>query len=130
MEKDILYALHVADKLQEDNAQVAPQQPQASQQPVQQAQPQQNMQQPLDEKTLEQAFEAALKNTKDEILKGFQTTLEKFGKQLVENLKKQMNGDNKGNMTVSTDNLNKVSGMGGNNQQQTNQNNGGNNNGN
>ena len=130
MEKDILYALHVADKLQEDNAQVAPQQPQASQQPVQQAQPQQNMQQPLDEKTLEQAFEAALKNTKDEILKGFQTTLEKFGEQLVENLKKQMNGDNKGNMTVSTDNLNKVSGMGGNNQQQTNQNNGGNNNGN
>ncbi|MBR6610688.1 MAG: hypothetical protein IKK93_00380 [Campylobacter sp.] len=130
MEKDILYALHVADKLQEDNAQVAPQQPQASQQPVQQAQPQQNTQQPLDEKTLEQAFEAALKNTKDEILKGFQTTLEKFGEQLVENLKKQMNGDNKGNMTVSTDNLNKVSGMGGNNQQQTNQNNGGNNNGN
>ncbi len=130
MEKDILYALHVADKLQEDNAQVVPQQPQASQQPVQQAQPQQNTQQPLDEKTLEQAFEAALKNTKDEILKGFQTTLEKFGEQLVENLKKQMNGDNKGNMTVSTDNLNKVSGMGGNNQQQTNQNNGGNNNGN
>ena len=130
MEKDILYALHVADKLQEDNAQVAPQQPQASQQPVQQAQPQQNMQQPLDEKTLEQAFEAALKNTKDEILKGFQTTLEKFGEQLVENLKKEINGDNKGNMTVSTDNLNKVSGMGGNNQQQTNQNNGGNNNGN
>lgn len=38
------------------------------------------------------------------------------------------NGDNKGNMEVSTNNLNKASGMGGNNQQQqNNQNNGGNN---
>ena len=125
MEKDILSVLRVAEKLQED----------AQQQPVQQApapqQPQAQQQQaPIDEKTLEQAFEAALKNTKDEILKSFQTTLEKFGEQLVDNLKKQLGEEKKGNMTVSTDNLNKVSGIGGNNQQQTNQNNGGNNNGN
>lgn len=127
MERDVLYALHVAEKLQEDgNIQqqnVQPQQQQAA--PQQQAQ----QQAPIDEKTLEQAFEAALKNTKDEILKSFQTTLEKFGEQLVENIKKSMgNGDNKGNMEVSTNNLNKASGMGGNNQQQqNNQNNGGNN---
>jgi hypothetical protein len=127
MERDVLYALHVAEKLQEDgNIQqqnVQPQQQQAA--PQQQAQ----QQAPIDEKTLEQAFEAALKNTKDEILKSFQTTLEKFGEQLVENIKKSMgNGNNKGNMEVSTNTLNKVSGMGGNNQQQqNNQNNGGNN---
>lgn len=126
MEKDILQILRVAEKLQEDgNAQ------QQNVQPQQQAAPQQTQQPntPIDEKTLEQAFEAALKNTKDEILKSFQTTLEKFGEQLVDNLKKQLgNENNKGNMTVSTDNLNKVSGMGGNNQQQNNnQNNGGNN---
>ena len=127
MERDVLYALHVAEKLQEDgNVQqqnVQPQQQQAA--PQQQAQ----QQAPIDEKTLEQAFEAALKNTKDEILKSFQTTLEKFGEQLVENIKKSMgNGDNKGNMEVSTNSLNKASGMGGNNQQQqNNQNNGGNN---
>ena len=126
MERDVLYALHVAEKLQEDgNIQ------QQNAQPQQQAVPQQQVQQqaPIDEKTLEQAFEAALKNTKDEILKSFQTTLEKFGEQLVENIKKSMsNGDNKGNMEVSTNALNKVSGMGGNNQQQqNNQNNGGNN---
>lgn len=126
MEKDVLYALHVAEKLQEDgNIQqqnVQPQQQQAAPQQVQQ-------QAPIDEKTLEQAFEAALKNTKDEILKSFQTTLEKFGEQLVENIKKSMgDGNNKGNMEVSTNTLNKVSGMGGNNQQQqNNQNNGGNN---
>ena len=125
MERDVLYALHVAEKLQEDgNIQQQNVQPQQ-----QQAAPQQQVQQqaPIDEKTLEQAFEAALKNTKDEILKSFQTTLEKFGEQLVENIKKSMGGENKGNMTVSTNNLNKVSGMGANNQQQ---NNGGNNNGN
>lgn len=126
MERDVLYALHVAEKLQEDgNIQQQNAQPQQ-----QQAAPQQAQQQaPIDEKTLEQAFEAALKNTKDEILKSFQTTLEKFGEQLVENIKKSMgNGDNKGNMEVSTNALNKVSGMGGNNQQQqNNQNNGGNN---
>lgn len=117
MERDVLYALHVAEKLQEDgNIQ------QRNVQPQQQlAAPQQ--QAPIDEKILEQAFEAALKNTKDEILKSFQTTLEKFGEQLVENIKKSMgNGNNKGNMEVSTNTLNKVSGMGGNNQ-----NNGGNN---
>ena len=123
MERDILYALHVAEKLQEDeNVQ------QQNVQPQQQADPQQQVQQqaPIDEKTLEQAFEAALKNTKDEILKSFQTTLEKFGEQLVENIKKSMgDGNNKGNMEVSTNTLNKVSGMGGNNQ--NNQNNGGNN---
>ena len=124
MERDVLYALHVAEKLQEDgNIQ------QQNAQPQQQAVPQQQVQQqaPIDEKTLEQAFEAALKNTKDEILKSFQTTLEKFGEQLVENIKKSMsNGDNKGNMEVSTNALNKVSGMGGNNQQQqNNQNKGG-----
>lgn len=124
MEKDVLYALHVAEKLQEDgNVQqqnVQPQQQQVA--PQQQAQ----QQSPIDEKTLEQAFEAALKNTKDEILKSFQTTLEKFGEQLVENIKKSMgDGNNKGNMEVSTNTLNKVSGMGGNNQ--NNQNNGGNN---
>lgn len=120
MERDVLYALHVAEKLQEDgNIQQQNVQPQQ-----QQAAPQQ--QAPIDEKTLEQAFEAALKNTKDEILKSFQTTLEKFGEQLVENIKKSMgNGNNKGNMEVSTNTLNKVSGMGGNNQ--NNQNNGGNN---
>lgn len=121
MERDVLYALHVAEKLQEDgNVQQQNAQPQQ-----QQAAPQQQVQQqaPIDEKTLEQAFEAALKNTKDEILKSFQTTLEKFGEQLVENIKKSMgNGNNKGNMEVSTNALNKVSGMGGNNQ-----NNGGNN---
>jgi len=127
MEKDVLYALHVAEKLQEDgNIQQQNVQPQQ-----QQAAPQQQVQQqaPIDEKTLEQAFEAALKNTKDEILKSFQTTLEKFGEQLVENIKKSMgDGNNKGNMEVSTNTLNKVSGMGGNNQQQqNNQNNGGNN---
>lgn len=126
MEKDVLYALHVAEKLQEDgNIQQQNAQPQQ-----QQAAPQQVQQQaPIDEKTLEQAFEAALKNTKDEILKSFQTTLEKFGEQLVENIKKSMgDGNNKGNMEVSTNTLNKVSGMGGNNQQQqNNQNNGGNN---
>lgn len=127
MEKDVLYALHVAEKLQEDgNIQQQNAQPQQ-----QQAAPQQQVQQqaPIDEKTLEQAFEAALKNTKDEILKSFQTTLEKFGEQLVENIKKSMSeGNNKGNMEVSTNTLNKVSGMGGNNQQQqNNQNNGGNN---
>lgn len=126
MEKDVLYALHVAEKLQEDgNIQ------QQNVQPQQQAAPQQQVQQqaPIDEKTLEQAFEAALKNTKDEILKSFQTTLEKFGEQLVENIKKSMgDGNNKGNMEVSTNTLNKVSGMGGNSQQQqNNQNNGGNN---
>ena len=124
MERDVLYALHVAEKLQEDgNIQQQNVQPQQ-----QQAAPQQQVQQqaPIDEKTLEQAFEAALKNTKDEILKSFQTTLEKFGEQLVENIKKSMgNGNNKGNMEVSTNTLNKVSGMGGNNQ--NNQNNGGNN---
>lgn len=127
MEKDILYALHIAEKLQEDgNAQQQNVQPQ-------QTDPQQAQQQaPIDEKTLEQAFEAALKNTKDEILKSFQTTLEKFGEQLVENIKKSMSeGDNKGNMEVSTNTLNKVSGAGGNDQQQqnnqNNQNNGGNN---
>lgn len=124
MERDVLYALHVAEKLQEDgNIQQQNVQPQQ-----QQAAPQQQVQQqaPIDEKTLEQAFEAALKNTKDEILKSFQTTLEKFGEQLVENIKKSMgNGNNKGNMEVSTNELNKVSGMGGNNQ--NNQNNGGNN---
>lgn len=116
MERDVLYALHVAEKLQEDgNVQ------QQNVQPQQQTDQQQ--QAPIDEKTLEQAFEAALKNTKDEILKSFQTTLEKFGEQLVENIKKSMgNGNNKGNMEVSTNALNKVSGMGGNNQ-----NNGGNN---
>lgn len=116
MERDVLYALHVAEKLQEDgNVQ------QQNAQPQQQADPQQ--QAPIDEKTLEQAFEAALKNTKDEILKSFQTTLEKFGEQLVENIKKSMSDSNdKGNMEVSTNSLNKVSGMGGNNQ-----NNGGNN---
>ena len=123
MERDILYALHVAEKLQEDgNIQ------QQNAQPQQQADSQQQAQQqaPIDEKTLEQAFEAALKNTKDEILKSFQTTLEKFGEQLVENIKKSMSdGNNKGNMEVSTNALNKVSGMGGNNQ--NNQNNGGNN---
>ena len=123
MERDVLYALHVAEKLQEDgNIQqqnVQPQQQQAAPQQVQQ-------QAPIDEKTLEQAFEAALKNTKDEILKSFQTTLEKFGEQLVENIKKSMgDGNNKGNMEVATNALNKVSGMGGNNQ--NNQNNGGNN---
>ena len=114
MERDVLYALHVAEKLQEDgNVQ------QQNVQPQQQAQ----QQDPIDEKTLEQAFEAALKNTKDEILKSFQTTLEKFGEQLVENIKKSMSdGNNKGNMEVSTNALNKVSGMSGNNQ-----NNGGNN---
>lgn len=127
MERDVLYALHVAEKLQEDgNIQQQNVQPQQ-----QQAAPQQQVQQqaPIDEKTLEQAFEAALKNTKDEILKSFQTTLEKFGEQLVENIKKSMgNGNNKGNMEVSTNSLNKASGMGGNNQQQqNNQNNGGNN---
>lgn len=125
MERDILQVLQYATKLQEDgNVQ------QQNVQPQQQATPQQVQQQPntqIDEKTLEQAFEAALKNTKDEILKSFQTTLEKFGEQLVENIKKSMGGENKGNMTVSTNNLNKVSGMGANNQQQ---NNGGNNNGN
>lgn len=125
MERDILQVLQYATKLQEDgNVQ------QQNVQPQQQAVPQQAQQQPntqIDEKTLEQAFEAALKNTKDEILKSFQTTLEKFGEQLVENIKKSMGGENKGNMTVSTNNLNKVSGMGTNNQQQ---NNGGNNNGN
>ena len=124
MEKDVLYALHVAEKLQEDgNIQQQNVQPQQ-----QRAAPQQQVQQqaPIDEKTLEQAFEAALKNTKDEILKSFQTTLEKFGEQLVENIKKSMgDGNNKGNMEVSTNTLNKVSGMGGNNQ--NNQNNGGNN---
>lgn len=124
MEKDVLYALHLAEKLQEDgNVQQQNVQPQQ-----QQAAPQQQVQQqaPIDEKTLEQAFEAALKNTKDEILKNFQTTLEKFGEQLVENIKKSMSdGNNKGNMEVSTNELNKVSGMGGNNQ--NNQNNGGNN---
>ena len=122
MERDVLYALHVAEKLQEDgNVQ------QQNAQPQQQAAPQQ--QAPIDEKTLEQAFEAALKNTKDEILKSFQTTLEKFGEQLVENIKKSMSdSNNKENMEVSTNALNKVSGMGGNNQQQqNNQNNGGNN---
>ena len=122
MERDVLYALHVAEKLQEDgNIQ------QQNVQPQQQAAPQQAQQQaPIDEKTLEQAFEAALKNTKDEILKSFQTTLEKFGEQLVENIKKSMSdGNNKRNMEVSTNALNKVSGMGGNNQ--NNQNNGGNN---
>lgn len=119
MERDVLYALHVAEKLQEDgNIQ------QQNVQPQQQTDPQQ--QAPIDEKTLEQAFEAALKNTKDEILKSFQTTLEKFGEQLVENIKKSIgDGNNKGNMEVSTNTLNKVSGMGGNNQ--NNQNNGGNN---
>ena len=127
MEKDVLYALHIAERLQEDgNIQQQNVQPQQ-----QQAAPQQQVQQqaPIDEKTLEQAFEAALKNTKDEILKSFQTTLEKFGEQLVENIKKSMgNGDNKGKMEVSTNSLNQASGMGGNNQQQqTNQNNGGNN---
>lgn len=126
MEKDVLYALHVAEKLQEDgNIQ------QQNAQLQQQVAPQQQVQQqaPIDEKTLEQAFEAALKNTKDEILKSFQTTLEKFGEQLVENIKKSISdGNNKGNMEVSTNTLNKVSGMGGNNQQQqNNQNNGGNN---
>ena len=125
MERDILQVLQYATKLQEDgNVQ------QQNVQPQQQAVQQQAQQQPntqIDEKTLEQAFEAALKNTKDEILKSFQTTLEKFGEQLVENIKKSMGGENKGNMTVSTNNLNKVSGMGANNQQQ---NNGGNNNGN
>lgn len=123
MERDVLYALHVAEKLQEDgNIQQQNAQPQQ-----QQAAPQQAQQQaPIDEKTLEQAFEAALKNTKDEILKSFQTTLEKFGEQLVENIKKSMgNGNNKGNMEVSTNSLNQASGMGGNNQ--NNQNNGGNN---
>lgn len=124
MEKDVLYALHIAEKLQEaENVQQQNAQPQQ-----QQVAPQQQTQQqvPIDEKTLEQAFEAALKNTKDEILKSFQTTLEKFGEQLVENIKKSMgDGNNKGNMEVSTNTLNKVSGMGGNNQ--NNQNNGGNN---
>lgn len=124
MEKDVLYALHIAEKLQETgNVQQQNVQPQQ-----QQVAPQQQTQQqaPIDEKTLEQAFEAALKNTKDEILKSFQTTLEKFGEQLVENIKKSMSdGNNKGNMEVSTNTLNKVSGMGGNNQ--NNQNNGGNN---
>ena len=124
MEKDVLYALHIAEKLQEaENVQQQNAQPQQ-----QQVAPQQQAQQqvPIDEKTLEQAFEAALKNTKDEILKSFQTTLEKFGEQLVENIKKSMgDGNNKGNMEVSTNTLNKVSGMGGNNQ--NNQNNGGNN---
>lgn len=124
MEKDVLYALHIAEKLQEaGNAQQQNAQPQQ-----QQVAPQQQAQQqaPIDEKTLEQAFEAALKNTKDEILKSFQTTLEKFGEQLVENIKKSMSdSNNKGNMEVSTDALNKVSGVGGNNQ--NNQNNGGNN---
>lgn len=124
MEKDVLYALHIAEKLQEvENAQQQNAQPQQ-----QQVAPQQQAQQqaPIDEKTLEQAFEAALKNTKDEILKSFQTTLEKFGEQLVENIKKSMSdSNNKGNMEVSTNALNKVSGVGGNNQ--NNQNNGGNN---
>jgi len=124
MEKDILYALHIAEKLQEDgNVQQQNVQPQ-------QTAPQQAQQQvPIDEKTLEQAFEAALKNTKDEILKSFQTTLEKFGEQLIENIKKSMSDSNdKGNMEVSTNTLDKVSGIGGNDQQQqNNQNNGGNN---
>lgn len=124
MEKDVLYALHLAGKLQEaGNVQQQNAQPQQ-----QQVAPQQQTQQqaPIDEKTLEQAFEAALKNTKDEILKSFQTTLEKFGEQLIENIKKSIgDGNNKGNMEVSTNTLNKVSGMGGNNQ--NNQNNGGNN---
>ena len=116
MEKDVLYALHIAEKLQE-----AGDVQQQNAQPQQQIDPQQQV--PIDEKTLEQAFEAALKNTKDEILKSFQTTLEKFGEQLVENIKKSMSdGNNKGNMEVSTNALNKVSGVGGNNQ-----NNGGNN---
>lgn len=124
MEKDILYALHIAEKLQEDgNVQ------QQNAQPQQTAPQQAQQQAPIDEKTLEQAFEAALKNTKDEILKSFQTTLEKFGEQLVENIKKSMSdSNNKGNMEVSTNTLNKVSGAGGNDQQQqNNQNNGGNN---
>jgi len=124
MEKDILYALHIAEKLQEDgNVQQQNVQPQ-------QTAPQQAQQQvPIDEKTLEQAFEAALKNTKDEILKSFQTTLEKFGEQLIENIKKSMSDSNdKGNMEVSTNTLDKVSGIGGNDQQQqNNQNKGGNN---
>ena len=120
MEKDVLYALHIAEKLQE----AGDVQQQNAQPQQQQVAPQQ--QAPIDEKTLEQAFEAALKNTKDEILKSFQTTLEKFGEQLVENIKKSMgDSNNKGNMEVSTNTLNKVSGMGGNNQ--NNQNNGGNN---
>lgn len=126
MEKDILYALHIAEKLQEDgNAQQQNVQPQQQQAAPQQAQQQAQ----IDEKTLEQAFEAALKNTKDEILKSFQTTLEKFGEQLVENIKKSMSDSNdKGNMEVSTNTLDKVSGTGGNDQQQqNNQNNGGNN---
>lgn len=124
MEKDVLYALHIAEKLQEaENVQQQNAQPQQQQVASQQ---QTQQQAPIDEKTLEQAFEAALKNTKDEILKSFQTTLEKFGEQLVENIKKSMgDGNNKGNMEVSTNTLNKVSGMGGNNQ--NNQNNGGNN---
>ena len=124
MEKDVLYALHIAEKLQEaENVQQQNAQPQQQQVASQQ---QAQQQAPIDEKTLEQAFEAALKNTKDEILKSFQTTLEKFGEQLVENIKKSMgDGNNKGNMEVSTNTLNKVSGMGGNNQ--NNQNNGGNN---
>lgn len=124
MEKDILYALHIAEKLQEDgNVQ------QQNAQPQQTAPQQAQQQAPIDEKTLEQAFEAALKNTKDEILKSFQTTLEKFGEQLVENIKKSMSdSNNKENMEVSTNTLNKVSGAGGNDQQQqNNQNNGGNN---
>lgn len=128
MEKDILYALHIAEKLQEDGN-VQQQNAQPQQTAPQQAQQQAQQQAPIDEKTLEQAFEAALKNTKDEILKSFQTTLEKFGEQLVENIKKSMSdSNNKGNMEVSTNTLNKVSGAGGNDQQQqNNQNNGGNN---
>ena len=125
MERDILQVLNFANKLQEDN--IVQQQP-ANTQVQANVQPQQSNNTQIDEKTLEQAFEGALKNTKDEILKSFQETLEKFGEQLVENLKKSMsNENNKGNMTVSTNDLNKASGMGGNNQQQ---NNGGNNNGN
>lgn len=125
MEKDVLYALHIAEKLQEAGD-VQQQNAQPQQQQVAPQQQQAQQQAPIDEKTLEQAFEAALKNTKDEILKSFQTTLEKFGEQLVENIKKSIgDGNNKGNMEVSTNTLNKVSGMGGNNQ--NNQNNGGNN---
>lgn len=122
MEKDILYSLNIANKLKEDQAAAASAQPTQQQAPAQTQQAGQTTP-PIDEKTLEQAFEGALKNTKDEILKSFQETLEKFGQQLVDNLKKELGNDKKGNMEVSTDSLNKMSGSGGNNQQQTQNNN-------
>lgn len=89
-----------ANKLQESRKLKEADQTQQPQQQQPQAVDTQQPQQAngnVDSAQLEKAFEAALENVKSSIIKEFQTTLEKFGEQLVKNLKNEGGNTSDGN---------------------------------